>query len=112
MNNEQRLRNLKPNYDLTGVYSINDIKRLSKGHFFDKSSMRFFNSRICGDVIPMKDQVLFITSEKFDYKSPRRYTIRNLNLASRAIDSVSGVGEFSSKQNALTCALKLATGEL
>ena len=44
------------------------------GHFFDRSSKRFFNSRIGAAVYGGR---FFITSEQFDRdQSPRLYTIR------------------------------------
>lgn len=42
-------------------------------HFFDASSMRFFDSKILEHVYR---NCYFITSEQFDYKSERLYTVR------------------------------------
>jgi len=51
----------------------------NSGHFFDKSAMRFFNSRISwGSLTPMNGYYLFITSEQSPYGS-RRYTLRLWN---------------------------------
>ena len=68
-----------------------DIRRNNKEagyHFFDKDSMRFFNSRI--ETGLYKDNT-FITSERYDYNYPREYTIR------RAVDGgikIETIGEF------------------
>ena len=70
--------------------TITDIKRNNKKaglHFFCKETMRFFNSRI--ETALYKDNT-FITSEQFDYKSPRGYTIR------KAVDC--GKSYFESKK--------------
>lgn len=44
-------------------------------HFFSKDAMRFFRSRIAPGVVHGR---VFITSEQFDYQSPRLYTVRAL----------------------------------
>lgn len=44
-------------------------------HFFDRDAMRFFRSRIAPGVVHGR---VFITSEQFDYQSPRLYTVRAL----------------------------------
>lgn len=59
------------------------------GHFFDKSAMRFFNSRISWDSLtPMNGFYLFITSEQSDF-APRAYTVRLWNG-----DNFTQVGKF------------------
>jgi len=42
-------------------------------HWFSPDTMRFFNSRVCSTVYQGH---LFISSEKFDEKSPRLYGVR------------------------------------
>ena len=51
------------------------------GHFFDRDSMRYFNSRILDGVIGGR---YFITSEKYR-EEPRRYTIREITYPDRDI---------------------------
>lgn len=63
------------------IYSIEQIQREAKGHFFDKSTMNFFNSRILSDVYQKNSwsPVYFITSERKNicgYLRPRKYTVR------------------------------------
>ena len=56
--------------------TLTEIKRKNKEighHFFDKETLNFFNSKIKNKTY--KDKY-FLTSEQFDYKSPRLYTIR------------------------------------
>jgi hypothetical protein len=57
-------------------------------HFFDKSTMRFFRSKIASQSVI--NGRYFITSEQFDASSPRLYTIRVAN-DDGTIDTV---GEF------------------
>lgn len=89
--------------------TINDIKYANSEagyHFFDADTLRFFNSRILGGVI---GDGYFITSEKYDYNSPRLYTIRHAN----ADGSISTVGEFQHYETAHAArkdAHKLANG--
>lgn len=56
--------------------TISEIKAHNKqigNHFFDRSTMAFFNSRILTRVFR---GIYFVTSEQFDENSPRLYTIR------------------------------------
>lgn len=67
--------------------SINDVERQHKGHWFEASSKRFFNSR--WDSIALQNDgsifAYFISSERNDL-NPRMYTIRCVNMRN---------GEFS-----------------
>ena len=56
-------------------------------HFFDKDAMRFFRSRIAPGVVHGR---VFITSEQFDCRSPRLYTVR----AMRDDGSTTELSEF------------------
>lgn len=44
-------------------------------HFFDRDTMRFFNSRLCASAWIGRDGVYFVTSERFGTE-PRRYSVR------------------------------------
>ncbi len=67
-------------------YSMENIRRIHRqkmdGHFFDKDTMRFFNSRILETVYQGPGGVFFVTSERFvgsTYTGPRLYTVRKFN---------------------------------
>ena len=63
-------------------YSMEDIKRANENagrHFFEPDTMRFFKSRVGDTVFQGIGGIYFVTSEKFDYKSPRNYTVRQFN---------------------------------
>lgn len=62
-------------------------------YFFDRSAMRFFDSRILPDLIGGR---YFITSERFDRDSPRLYTVRVANDDG----TVATVGEFQAYRTA------------
>lgn len=59
-------------------YFIEDYKRTSSGHFFDENTMRFFKSRVPWFFAGDGKTAYFITSERFDYNSPRLYTVRKI----------------------------------
>lgn len=70
--------------------TIDEVKAANEaaGHnWFSKDTMRFFNSRVCGGLVGGR---YFVTSEKYDYDSPRLYTVREVN----ADGTVDTVGEF------------------
>jgi len=52
---------------------VREANRAAGRHWFEPSTMRFFNSRIGSELYGNK---YFISSERFDYNSPRLYTIR------------------------------------
>lgn len=66
--------------------TISELRANANGHFFDRSSMRFFNSRILPKVYR---GVYFITSEKHRETDPRLFTVRmSLN------GSIETIGKF------------------
>lgn len=86
-------------------YFIEDIQAAHEkagGHFFDADSKRFFNSRI-GDTTWTDDKMwYFITSEKFDHKSPRLYSIRGWTPENpRNIERVSEFQAFKTRAQAV-----------
>mgnify|MGYP001156849128 CR=1 FL=1 len=80
--------------------TMTDIKRNNKEaghHFFDRDTMRFFNSRIESGLY--KDNT-FITSEQFDYNSPREYTIRRVVDGGIKIETIGEFGQFETLEDA------------
>ena len=79
-----------------GFKDIDAIKRANDelGHFFfSDGAMRFFNSRIHRNIYAGR---FFITSERYDSKTPRLYTIRRANDDG----SIGDVGEFQQYKTA------------
>lgn len=76
------------------INTVTDLKReyyrKSSGHWFDKDTMRFFRSRV-GDKI--YENYYFISSEQFNDRSPRLYTIRKFFIKEGKI-YIDTVGEF------------------
>lgn len=78
-----------------GLIDFRDIVRAngysSQHHFFDEDATRFFKSRYPQTGVVKDNKAYFVTSEQFDYNSPRLYTVRVCDMATGIIDSV---GEF------------------
>ena len=86
--------------------SVEDIKAAHAargGHFFDPDSMRFFNSKVSGQVINGRH---FVTSERFDQDSPRQYTIREAK-PDGSIDTVGDFGGYKTGAQAKRAARNL-----
>ncbi len=67
----------------TKTYTITEIKAINvaKGqHFFERSTMRFFNSKVERGVYQGPGGIYFVTSEQFvgsdGHRAPRKYTVR------------------------------------
>ena len=74
--------------------TIWDIRRAHAAagfHFFDQAAMRFFGSRILPTVHTDGHRVLFVTSERYDDRTPRLYTVREFDPTTARIDTV---GDF------------------
>jgi hypothetical protein len=110
--NEQMKSAIRPYYDYFSTYDTRDIKQKSRGHFFDSSAMRFFNSRLLSDVYPSKDRIFFVTSEKFDYKSPRLYTVRCLVMRTGFVETFGEFQGYNTSTQAKNAALKAAYDNL
>lgn len=83
-------------------------------HFFDASTMKFFDSKKPKQAYlnPKTDEAFFVTSEQFrgmgmSKDLPRQYTVRKANMKTGTIDTV---GEFNklSQSEAVRMAKKLA----
>lgn len=68
-------------------------------HFFDRASMRFFNSVLPKAGYEGPGGVFFVTSEQFHgsggYVAPRKFTVRNLDG-----EQIRTVGEFNALSRA------------
>ena len=66
---------------------------LTGHHFFEPSSMRFFNSRIHSDVY---GGCIFVTSERSGWNAPRLYTVRKIE-EDGGITTIGGFQAFRSR---------------
>ena len=68
------------------------------GHFFDRDTMRFFNSKIVSTLYKNR---CFITSEKTGFTSNKiRYTVRQFSTDFLSVDTVSDFLQFSTIEGA------------
>lgn len=89
------------------IHEIKEANRATGRHFFEPSTMRFFNSRILRGVIGGR---YFVTSEKFDEGYPRLYTVRVAHDNGH-IDDASEFQQFDTPAKARAFARKLADQE-
>jgi len=67
------------------------------GYFFNKETMRWWKSRV--QTVPPYGGRVFVTSEKMDDKSPRKYSIREIK-PDGSISTIGEFGEFTSRLRA------------
>jgi len=84
-------------------WSVDQIKQTNArlGHYwFTPEAMRFFDSRILSRVYGGR---LFVSSERFDDESPRRYTIRAV-ANDGSVSTVGAFQQYGSRREAITAA--------
>lgn len=97
----------RPDYEIERhCYSLEDVAKAHSeagGHFFDAGAMRFFNSRICWASATFTDAgVYFVTSERYNYSSPRLYSVRFIPVTDlREIKDVSGFQAYATRAQAI-----------
>ena len=85
------------------MFTIADVResnRVAGFHWFDASTMRFFNSRVSSQTYPCADGTcIFVSSERMNADSPRRFTVRRCELDG-SITDVSAFQEFDNRESA------------
>lgn len=89
-----------------------EVRRAHRGHWFDRDTLRFFRSRVAEYGYGSADgaRVYFVSSERFDDRSPRLYSVRVCVLATGSIDTVGAFQRFRSRSGADAAARRLADG--
>lgn len=100
----------------SGIYSIRDLEqhyqKLTKGHWFSKSTLRFFNSRLSEKLHYGKRCIYFVSSEAAPMPpNPRRYSVRRYNTETGDISTMGEFQQYKSSQAANTAAQALASAE-
>jgi hypothetical protein len=91
------------------LHTLDQVKRAAIGagsHWFDTDSMRYFNSRLGQTVYPIPGGALFISSERFDYNSPRAYSVRSCTW-NGCIDTVGEFQQYATSTSAHSAASRL-----
>ena len=79
------------------MYMLINHNKNTGHHFFDVATMRGFHSR--AQTIPPYRGRVFVTSEKFSWNSPRKYSVREVQ-PDGGIETIGGFGAFTSRQSA------------
>lgn len=91
---------------------MNDIRRAAekaKSHWFDESTMRFFDSRVHDAVYAGPGGIYFVSSERGP-NGIRAYTVRVVTLEPWSIDDVGGFQRYASYNGAHAAAKRLSIG--
>jgi hypothetical protein len=95
-----------PNKQYANVGHVGQLKYLNESngyHFFDKDTMRAFNSRIHSEIY---GGCVFVTSEKQSYRHDRKYTVRIVHTDG-SIETVSSFQQYSTRYAAHSAAKHL-----
>lgn len=76
---------------------IRDEMMADGSHWWDKSSMRYFGTRVGDQVYQGEGGVFFVTSEKSPY-GPRAYSVRQYKPETKEIDTVGGFNSLTRSQ--------------
>ena len=94
-----------------GVIDFRDIVRANgystQHHFFDEGATRFFNSRYPQSGIVKDNKAYFVTSEQFDYNSPRLYTVRVCDISTGIVDTIGEFQQYETSAQARAAIKKL-----
>lgn len=97
------------------IWSINDLenhyKRNDGGHWFDKATMKFFNSRLSDAIYYGKKHIYFVSSE-VNPSGVRRYSVRKYNPEEIEIYTVGEFFSYNSLQAAKIAARACAENEI
>lgn len=87
------------------MYQLETYNDITGHYFFTPETMRSFKSRI--QTVPPYGGRVFVTSEKFDWKTPRYYTVRCIRPCG-GIDTIGEFQGFDTRQSAHRFAEKYA----
>lgn len=89
----------------TQQYTITDIKAANKAaglNFFERGTMRFFDSKVASKPYSGPGGVYFVTSEQFHgsdgHSAPRKYTVRKFDPATGVVNTPGAFNAMSMEQ--------------
>jgi len=88
-------------YEIIPIDEVIRADQANHGHFFDGGAKRFFNSRISQVAYKWNDYYFWVTSEKFDSQTPRKYTIRFACCDCMSIHDIDGFQAHRSMDDAI-----------
>lgn len=96
------------------IYSLDDLKthyrRNTKGHWFDKDTMRFFRSRLSDRLHFGAESIYFVSSEQGP-SGVRLYSVRKYTPSSGEIDTVGDFQQYKTSSSAQRAAERAAREE-
>ena len=101
----------------TGYGGTDELRRRNEEcnkHFFSPGALRFFRSRIGSNTYLSADgtRAYFVTSEQFDERSPRLYTVRRMHYANGEVDTVGAFQGYATSREANRDAMRFALEEV
>ena len=96
---------------MMGYVDISTVRRLHKGHWFDAVALRFFRSRFSEAAVQHDGGYLFVSSERFDHKTPRFYSVRFCD-ADGNIETIGDFQEYKSGRQAWAAILRMVKGAI
>jgi hypothetical protein len=93
------------------MHAIRNANHQAGMHWFTPGTMQFFNSRIETEAVNGPNGVYFVSSEQFDHKAPRLFTVRKFDPETGGIDTIGEFQAWASIDLALNEAKRLARGE-
>ena len=94
-------------FRFSNMADVRNANRELGHHFFDRDTMRFFDSKIVGALIGGR---YFITSERFNAESPRLYTIRKAQ-PNGDVGTVGAFQQYRTREAAYAEAKAMAKGQ-
>jgi hypothetical protein len=94
------------------VNQIEKANREAGQHWFDRTTLRFFSSRIMGETRDVGRFVLFVSSERENERTPRLYTIRKFTKETGSVGTVGDFQQYGSRGEALGAMRKITAGDL
>lgn len=97
--------------EYTEIQDLQDTIKYTKkqgSHFFDNSTMLFFNSKVHGNIVKSKDGIIFFITEETNPENITKYTVRLMlpGASFQAAPKFFHYDTFSEAQSALTITTK------
>ena len=91
------------------LIDIREVVRAHRGHWFDAATMKFFSSRVAQTATVKDGKAYFVSSEQFERRSPRLYSVRVCDMTTGDINTVGKFQEYETSQQAIAAIKKLVS---
>jgi hypothetical protein len=96
-----------------GRWTMSEIRACNARHghhWFERGTMRFFDSQVGRSVYQGPGGVFFMSSEKYSESMPRKFSVRKFNPRDCSVDTIGPFGGYPSSVQAAAEAKRLARG--